>query len=141
MNTRITRIFSWIGIVATILILTACEPDRGDYLAGKWLLKRVVYTDGTAHAVDTVWYNFQSTLFMYQLYEPNNNTYRYIYGLKTWEDDTRIRLELKSSPVAVESFLPLTDWESESRSFSVDKCSGGELILRSEETSYFFRKF
>jgi hypothetical protein len=129
------------GILAAVLLLLSCEPDRGDKLDGKWLLKEVVQPDGTANAVDTVWYNFQNTLFMYQLYEPANDKYRHIFGFKAWESDGRILLELKPDPVSVGSFLPFTDWKSDTRSFSIEKCSGSELVLSSEGQIYHFRKF
>lgn len=130
-----------LSIILVVLLLVSCEPDRGDKLDGKWLLEKVVQPDGTANVVDTVWYNFQNTLFMYQLYAPANNTYHHIYGFKTWESDDHILLELKPDPVSVESFLPFTDWESGTRSFSVDKCSGSELVLNAEGQTYHFRKF
>ncbi|MDR2970228.1 MAG: lipocalin-like domain-containing protein [Tannerellaceae bacterium] len=129
------------GILLALLLLFSCEPDRGDKLDGKWLLEKVVKPDGTVNAVDTVWYNFQSTLFMYQLYEPTGKTYRYIHGFKTWESGDRILLELKPDPVSVESFLPYTDWKSGARSFSVNKNSGSALVLDSEGQTYHFRKF
>lgn len=137
MRTLIAHLLSLIAI----LILTSCEPDRGDKLDGKWLLKKTVQADGTVHAVDTVWYNFQNTLFMYQLYEPATDKYRYIYGFKTWESKDRISLQLNPDPVSVESFLPYTDWDSKTRSFTIEKQSGGELVLRSEDQIYHFRKF
>lgn len=130
-----------VGIVGAMLVMLSCEPDRGDQLDGKWLLKKVVQPDGTTNAVDTVWYNFQNTLFMYQIYEPVDDRYRHIYGFKTWENEDRILLELKPDPVSVESFLPFTDWESDSRSFSIKKYSGSELVLSGEGVTYHFQKF
>ncbi len=132
---------SYLVIMTIMLVLGSCEPDRGDKLDGKWLLKEVVQADGVVNAVDTVWYNFQNTLFMYQLYEPANDGFRYIYGFKTWESDDRILLKLNPDPVSVASFLPFTDWESDTRSFSIEKCSGNELVLSDEGATYHFRKF
>jgi len=140
-SSLITHLSSLISIVATILILVSCEPDRGDKFDGKWQLKEVVQVDGTVHAVDTVWYNFQNTLFMYQLYEPANDNYRHIYGFKTWEGDEHLILKMNPDPVSVESFLPHTDWESDTRSFIIEKRSGSELVLSFEGVVYYFRKF
>lgn len=133
------QLLTIISVIAVMMM--GCEPDRGDKLDGKWLLKEVVHTDGTVNAVDTVWYNFQNTLFMYQLYETENNSYRHIYALKTWEDDDHILLELQSDPVSVESFLPYTDWESDTRTFKVEDCSRSRLELSSEGKKYRFHKF
>lgn len=130
-----------LAIISLLLVITSCEPDRGDKFDGKWQLKKVVQADGTVNAVDTVWYNFQNTLFMYQLYEPANDNYRHIYGFKDREGDDLLLLKMNPDPVSVESFLPFTDWETDTRSFSVTKCSGGELILNSEGAAYHFRKF
>lgn len=131
---------AFIGILACILC-TACEPDRGDRLDGKWLLEEITFADGSVHPVDTVWYNFQNTLFMYQLYQPVGDHDLHIYGFKSWETDDRILLEMKPSPVSVESFLPLTDWEEPTRSFDIKSYSRQRLILTSEGKEYSFRKF
>lgn len=130
-----------LGIIFIMLSVASCEPDRGDKLDGKWQLKEVTLADGTVNAVDTVWYNFQNTLFMYQLYEKESDTYPYIYALKTWEDKDHIMLEMQSAFVTVESFLPYTDWETGTRTFRVDECSGSKLVLSSDGKKYRFRKF
>lgn len=139
LSTFYALLFTLVALLGVTLV--SCEPDRGDKLDGKWLLEKKMGADGTVHAVDTVWYNFQNTLFMYQIYQSSDDTYHHIYGFKTWENDESILLELKPDPVSVESFLPFTDWATDTRSFSVDQCSGGKLILSSEGISYHFRRF
>jgi len=132
--TIFTGILTWVALVS-------CEPDRGDKLDGKWLLEEITSAEGAVQAVDTVWYNFQNTLFMYQLYDPATEKYHHIYGFKSWENDNRILLEMKPNPVSLESFLPLTDWENANRSFEVKNSSKGKLTLESEGKTYSFRKF
>jgi hypothetical protein len=141
MKTILSCLLSLAGIIICIPALVSCEPDRGDKLDGKWQLEKVEQSNGTVNPVDTVWYNFQNTLFMYQLYEPAGDLYRHIYGFKTWESKDRILLKVNPDPVSVESFLPFTDWKSDTRSFSINKCSKGELVLNSEGVTYHFRKF
>ncbi|MDL2278261.1 lipocalin-like domain-containing protein [Parabacteroides sp. OttesenSCG-928-G07] len=129
--------------LSAILLFLSCEKDQKDELEGKWQLKEVTYSDGTTHAVDTVWYNFMNTLFMIQLYAPSlgeDGEYHHRHGLRNWEDDKTLFIEL-TDPEPVEDFLPLTDWTKRTRSFTVEKVTGSKLILSSEDKTYSFRKF
>ncbi|MDL2256361.1 lipocalin-like domain-containing protein [Parabacteroides sp. OttesenSCG-928-K15] len=127
--------------VVVILLFFSCKTDKDTELDGKWILREVVDADGTRQKVDTVWYNFQNTLFMYQLYNAADDKYPYIHGLKTKEGDNRFHIKLENSPVSVGSFLPLTDWEDRERTFTIEKHSHNKLILNSEGKDYFFDKY
>lgn len=109
-------------------------------LEGKWQLKSVE-ENGATHSVDTVWYNFQTSLFQYQLYDAATGGYRGNYGYKTLKDDNTLELELITYGTPVEKFLPYTDWSSAKRLFNIEKSSTTQLILSSEGKRYIFKKF
>ena len=133
----------WIIGLSFLLLTISCKKDDKDDLEGKWLLKEVIDADGIVHKVDTVWYNFQNTLFMYQLYDATEESpkYKHCYGFKTRESEERILLELTSYGTTVDDFLPYTDWSTGSRTFTVERVSGNQLILSSEEKQYKFHSF
>ena len=115
--------------------LTACDKMTTDF-EGKWQLK-TIEADGMQTEVDTVWFNFQTSLFMYQLYEPRNDAYRYAYGLNYFNDEgTEVRLELND-----DKLLPQTDWTSRIRTFAIEEVSRKRLVLKSEGKTYYFNKF
>lgn len=131
-------------LVAVIccLVLFSCEKDQKDDLEGKWQLKEVVdLSSGITNTVDTVWYNIENTLFMYQLYNSSTDSYSFSHGLKTWEDKQTVLFELVSDPQPVTDFLPLTDWVTAKRAFQVEKVSGSKMVLSSEGKRYLFKKF
>lgn len=132
------------GILAFVFLLSfaSCEKDQKDELEGKWLLKTVVDTAGVTHTVDTVWYNIQNTLFMYQLYDVSaGGTYPHQYGFKTRPDNKTVVFELTDNPRSIPDFLPYTDWKEASRTFTIEKATGSQLILSSEGKQYLFHKF
>lgn len=133
------------GLAALLLFLLSCffscQKDTEEKVYGKWLLEKIVRTDGQVEPVDTVWYNFQTTLFLYQIYEPSRGGYRNSYGLATFESDDRITLELQNDPGMVADFLPYTDWTSGIRTFTVVRLKGKDLTLESDGKQYIFRKY
>ncbi len=125
----------WVVVAAVSLCtLSACDKMTTD-LEGKWQLKEVEI-DGSRTTVDTVWYNFQTTLFMYQLYVPETEQYKTSYGLSYFDVEDAVRLELNDS-----TLLPETDWTSRTRTFTIEKVSRKELVLASEGKTYYFDKF
>lgn len=137
MKISIKKCIAW---VCTILLVVSCGDDFENKLEGKWQLQKVE-ANGQVHQVDTVWYNFQTSLFMYQIYIPATDSFRYTYGYRTFEKDNQLLLELNSYAQPVEKFLPFTDWTSATRLFTIDKCTTKQLILSSEGKQYIFRKF
>ncbi|MDH6535670.1 hypothetical protein D0T51_11070 [Parabacteroides sp. 52] len=128
------------------LLLLACEPGYTDELDGKWQLREVTQTDGSTHKVDTVWYNFQNTLFQYQFYIPKGpdgegDVYHHWYGYKEKEDSQTLKLEFDTELAPVDHFLKSTDWSTSQRTFLIEKHSGNKLVLSSEGKLYHFRKF
>lgn len=128
----------WWMFLAGMWLLTACNPMTTD-IEGKWQLKQIESEAGTV-PVDTVWYNFETTLFDYQLYRPSTSTYSYCYGFSTYEGK-HLHLKLLSNPAPVAQFLPLTDWEAAERDFEVVERTSKRLVLSSEGKLYHFKKF
>lgn len=134
---------NFIVALCMVLLTISCSKDTDDKLEGKWQLKEVILENGQVQPVDTVWYNFMNSLFMYQLYDTarvGDNKYRHSYGFKTWDGDS-LMLELTSDPQLVKDFLPYTDWDEQRRMFLIEEVNGKELILTSEGSQYNFRKF
>lgn len=128
----------WI-IAAVAILMAACNNDTEHKLEGKWQLQQVE-ANGEMIQADTVFYNFQNILFMYQIYQPDSNSVLYRYGYNT-VDENKLTLELEHNPNTLDKFLPYTDWSSKTRVFTIEKLSGKQLILDSEGKRYIFRKF
>lgn len=132
----------WIAAVCLLISMLACSKDTQDKLYGKWQLREVVEAGGTSHRVDTVWYNFQTSLFMYQMavVSDTSTVYRQAYGFNTLEGADNLLLELVD-PAPISAFLPYTDWPAARRSFTIDKVDRKELILSTDNKRYIFHKF
>ena len=141
---RITKkinLRSYCLTICLCLFFTGCEKEISDQLKGKWQLK-TIETAGRLTPVDTVWYNFQSeSLFMFQIYHPDANTFSWMYGYKTQPGKNIIQLELINSTIAKEDFLPYTDWKGAVRSFTVDKINRKQLVLKGDDKTYSFDRF
>lgn len=127
-------------IAAVAIILAACNDDIEHKLEGKWQLQQVE-ADGEVIQADTVYYNFQNILFMYQVFIPDSNKFVSQHGFNTLEEDNQITLELAHDPRPIANFLPFTDWKSERRTFTIEESNRKHLILNSEGKRYTFRKF
>ena len=128
----------WI-IAAVAILMAACNNDTEHKLEGKWQLQQVE-ANGEVIQADTVFYNFQNILFMYQIYQPDSNSVLYRSGYNT-VNENKLTLELEHNPNTLDKFLPYTDWNSKTRVFTIEKLSGKQLILDSEGKRYIFRKF
>lgn len=124
-----------IAAVSFIMMFSTCDKMTTE-LEGKWQLKQIE-SEGSFTTVDTVWYNFQTSLFMYQIYDASKGTYPNMYGFNYFEKEGEVRLELSYN----EDFLKRTDWTSNIRTFKIEKVSGKELILSSDGKKYYFDKF
>ena len=128
-----------IALCGGLLSLIACGDSLERQLEGKWQLK-TVEQNGQIETVDTVWYNFQNSLFEYQVYVPAIDSVRNMYGYKTLVDDQHLELELVSYFITIKDFLPITDWSSPKRTFQIEESSGSRLTLSSEGKTYTFKK-
>lgn len=129
-----------LALCGGLLSLIACGDSLERHLEGKWQLK-TVEQNGQVETVDTVWYNFQNSLFEYQVYVPAIDSVRNMYGYKTLADDRHLELELVSHFITIKDFLPLTDWSSYKRTFQIEESTGSRLILSSEGKTYTFKKY
>lgn len=126
-------------LLVSLFLLASCDkPER--QLEGKWLLKEVE-ENGVVTPVDTVWYNFQTSLFQYQIYDRASDTYQVCYGYKVMNDEHSLDLELTFDYEGVRDFLPLTDWDSAKRHFEIESLTGKELRLSGDGKRYHFSKF
>jgi len=123
-------------------LVCACTTDTNDRLEGKWQLRQIEF-GGQTVTVDTAFYNFQTSLFMYQIYVAEMDTMRYSYGFKELVDDNTLELELTtiSDKNPASEFVKLTDWNGLKETFVIEKITGSQLILTRENKRYIFRKF
>jgi hypothetical protein len=126
--------------LAALLFLASCSADISDRLEGKWQMQEIA-ADGKTEKVDTIFYNFQTSLFMYQIYRPSGDTYASCYGFKMMETKNRVLLELTDYGVTAKKFLPQTDWEETSRRFTVEEVTRQRLVLEADGKRYTFRRF
>lgn len=130
----------WILAAVAVLLVASCHNDTVHKLEGKWQLQQVE-ANGNLIEADTVFYNFQNTLFMYQVYIPADDRYVLQQGFNTIKDEDQLILEFANDPRPANEFLQYTDWTSVTRTFIIEKVSGKQLILNSEGKRYIFRKF
>ena len=100
-----------------------------------------VEADGEVILADTVFYNFQNVLFMYQVYLPDSNMYVLQHGFNTLKDENQLTLELSNVPRQATNFIKYTDWKETVRTFTIEESNRKHLILNSEGKRYTFRKF
>lgn len=134
MNKRIGLLLSLLAI----FLWSACDSHTTEF-EGKWQLAEIEYA-GNVIPVDTVWYNFQTSLFQYQIYDRTTDQYLAVHGYHTYENGI-LSLDLFQSTEDERNFLERTDWDSAQRSFSVEKISREKLILSDDGKRYIFRKF
>ncbi|MDR2469353.1 MAG: lipocalin-like domain-containing protein [Tannerella sp.] len=131
------------GFIVCLCLLTAaaCRNELTEQLHGKWQLRSIEQT-GRVIGVDTVWYNFQSeSLFMYQLYWVEKDTFLCAYGYRTQPESNVIRLELIAHPYPLNVFLPFTDWDESVQTFYIERMDRNRLILRKEDKTYTFNRY
>lgn len=134
MNKRIGLLLSLLAI----FLWSACDSYTTEF-EGKWQLAEIEYA-GNVTPVDTVWYNFQTSLFQYQIYDRTTDQYLAVHGYHTYENGI-LSLDLFQSTEDERNFLERTDWDSAQRSFSVEEISREKLILSDDGKRYIFRKF
>ncbi|MDR1357704.1 MAG: lipocalin-like domain-containing protein [Tannerellaceae bacterium] len=126
--------------MAALSLLASCTSDIGDRLDGKWQLQQVE-TEGKVEKLDTIYYNFQTSLFMYQIYNPATDAFSHCYGFKVMETKKQVMLELTNYSVSLNKFLPQTDWETPTRRFIVEELTDKRLVMKGDDRRYTFRRF
>ena len=135
-------------LAGLVLICLAASCSDETKLEGKWQMQWME-TDGVRTAVDTVYYNFQNNLFMFQ-YRITADQVGSVYGYKELKnDDQTLVLEIDdregpntpNSAATLERFYQISGWEEATHTFTVDKLTRSKLILSDDKHSYIFRKF
>lgn len=127
-------------IAVCILLFASCSKDEQDKLFGKWQIQQVEM-NGVVQAVDTFYFNFEHSLFMYQIYMPETGGFKNSYGYNTVESNDSLLLELNSYTGPIQNFIKFTDWSSGERKYTIEEVTNKRLILSSEGKKYTFRKF
>ena len=118
-------------------LFAACSNNLERQIEGKWQLKTVSEGDKVT-VVDTVYYNFQNTLFMYQIANGAPGTNAIMYGYKTEQNDGKeLLLELED----VKFVEDRTDWTELNTLFTVESVSNSKLTLKTNGKTYQFNKF
>ena len=65
-------------IAFCVILFVSCSKDTESKLFGKWQLQKVE-TSGDVQNVDTVYFNFEHSLFMYQVYVTEIDSFRHQY--------------------------------------------------------------
>ena len=126
-------------IVISILLFFACSKDEQSKLSGKWQIQQIEM-NGNVVPVDTIYFNFESSIFQYQIYSPSSNSYKSWVGYNSVNDGNQLLLELNDQN-NIKQFLHLTDWSEGKRLYTIEKLTNKRLTLSSENRTYTFRKF
>ena len=129
----------WIAGLALLCSVVACSDDDHK-LEGKWQMRQIE-ADGQVMPIDTIYYNFQNSLFMYQIANGVGGSYT-AYGYKTVESNDKLVLEIDEKKIGdINSFFSRSHWTENPRIFSILKLSSKEMILQYDGMKYTFRKF
>jgi hypothetical protein len=127
---------SCFSVVSCDKVFLNVEGKDAD-LQGKWQMDNA----------DTVYYNFQKNLFLYQIYQ-KKDTIIEAYGYYTLHGDTAIDLELLKSlsPISLDylNWDTLNSASGEkvfSKSFKIKALNSKKLILSSDGETLSFHKF
>ena len=63
-------------IAFCVILFVSCSKDTESKLFGKWQLQKVE-ANGDVQNVDTVYFNFEHSLFMYQVYVTEIDSFRH----------------------------------------------------------------
>ena len=136
-----TKLIHWILVLISgaILLATSCDDKYRNDWFGKWQL-RSIDTGSQSITVDSVYFNFQTDLFMYQILLPSADTTYNYYGVNVIEGDS-IHLILENKPGVNNLFWKVSGWKDKEHTYAIKKMESKELILSDENGTYNFRKF
>ena len=130
-------------VTCTVLFLISCDKlfvgisGMEADLQGKWQQDNA----------DTVFYNFQNSLFAYQIYL-NKVTIKQVFGYYNMYGDTAIDLRLLSEyadfslkPLGWDTLYSATGQDTIFKSFKIEELTSKKLILRSDNGKTSFHKF
>ena len=130
-------------VTCSALFLVSCDKlfvgisGREAELQGKWQMDNA----------DTVFYNFQNSLFMYQIYL-NKGTISQAYGYYNLYGDTEIDLRLLSEYANLsldrlgwDTLYSATRQDTIFKSFKIEELTSKKLVLQSNSGKLSFHKF
>ena len=130
-------------VTCSILFMVSCDKlfvgieGRDVDLQGKWQM------DNT----DNVYYNFQNSLFQYQIYN-SENIISDVYGYYTLYEDKAIELRLlrEYSPISLDhlgwdTLYSATGRDTICKKFTIEKFTKKQLILHSDKGKESLHKF
>ena len=130
-------------VISIILFMVSCDKlfvgvtGKEVDLQGKWQIDNA----------DSVYYNFQNSLFQYQIYTKENNISD-VYGYYTLYEDTAIELRLlrEYSQISLDhlkwdTLYSATGQDTICKIFNLDKFTKKELILSSDKGKISLHKF
>jgi len=130
-------------LIYCFLLMAACDTifvhvsGKDIDLQGKWQMENV----------DTVYYNFQNSLFQYQIYR-KKDVMSQAYGFYYLRGDTGLELRLlrEYSPFSLDylgwdTLYSETKQDTVIKAFKIERLTGSKLILSSDEGIISFRKF
>lgn len=130
-------------ILTTIFSLSSCDklPENGK-LDGMWQLVQIDTEEGSNHAVkeQRLYYSVQLKLITLR----GMSGSKYILGRFKHEGNTLSLYDFRTGgdekPCSLEDLKPYGIYSAEP-TFEVEKLTGSEMILKSEEATLYFRKF
>ena len=130
-------------VTCSVLFLVSCDKlfvgisGKEAELQGKWQQDNA----------DTVYYNFQNSLFMYQIYL-NKDSIAQSYGYYNLYGDTAIDLRLLSEytnfsweQLGWTTFYSPTGQDTIFKSFKINELTDKKLVLQSNDGKISFHKF
>ena len=130
-------------VTCTVLFLISCDKlfvnisGKEADLQGKWQQDNA----------DTVFYNFQNSLFGYQIYL-NKVTIKHVFGYYNLFGDTAIELRLlrkyadfSLDPLGWDTLYSATGRDTIFKSFKIEELTSKKLVLRSDNGKTSFHKF
>jgi len=140
-----TKYIAWIIAIFGFawLFFSSCDDyvERG--IEGMWQMKKIIKTDGSEEAVDTLYYSFKKGLFKYTYMEDDLNAV-YHYG-NYEESDGKLIVEIGKSICLIGNCdrYPLEESDSDKVKwvFEVKKRTSSTLELMFNDELLLFRKY
>jgi hypothetical protein len=130
-------------VTCSLLFLISCDKlfveisGKEAELQGKWQMD----------SADTVYYNFQNSLFMYQIYQKKGEISS-VYGYYTLYGDTALDLRLlreyagfSLDHLGWDTLRSATGQDTIFKAFKIDEFTSKKLILHSNNGKISFHKF
>ncbi|MDR0834535.1 MAG: lipocalin-like domain-containing protein [Candidatus Symbiothrix sp.] len=132
-------------VLSTVLLFTACTDDIEHKIEGQWQLK-TIEKNGMISPVDTVFYNFMNgRVFSITVLQPQElinpgNTRDHAYTFYGYIDELAGDNMLITIHNPDDGFKEATGWNEGQRIFDIVNITNKNLMLRTNEQLYSFKK-